>query len=154
MSPLLSLLVHLAPRLQELTVGEEGLISELGLVLLPYPVPCLMVTCSMLENHNLQHFLGFRVGKLVFGDQVRDVLRQCIYSLMGLLPNIGDKFIPMAQKCSSDLMVVTIASRTALGFFILSGIMVQLSIRVWTACLSLPSSMSLSCFQPLCLSSA
>ena len=52
-----------------------------------------------------------------------------------------------AQKCSSDLMVVVMASRVALGFNISSGIMVPLSIRVWRAFLSSPSSMSLSCFQ-------
>ena len=48
------------------------------------------------------------------------------------------------QKCFSDFIIVLIAS----------SIMVWLSIRVWRACLSLPSNMSLSCFQPLQLSSA
>ena len=153
MSPLPSLLVHLAPRLQELTVGEEGLIDELGLVLLPYPVLCLMVTYSVMESHKLQHHLDFKVGKLAFGDEVGDALRQHMYSLASLLPNIRDTFIPMAQKCSSDLMVVLIAFRVALGFFISSSVMVWLSIRVWRACLSLPSYMKLSCFQPLWLSS-
>ena len=43
MTPLLCLLVLLAPHLEHLAVGEEGLICELGLVLLPYPVPGLMV---------------------------------------------------------------------------------------------------------------
>ena len=139
---------------QELTRGEEGLIGELGLVLLPYPVSSLMVPYSMLENHDLQHILGFGVGKLALGDEVADVLRQCVYSLAGLLPNIRDKFVPMGPKMLLVLMVVTIASRVALGFFISSGIMVQLSVRVWRACLSSCSNMSLSCIQPLQLSSA
>ena len=83
---------------QELTMGEEGLIGELGLVLLPYPVPSLRVPYSMLENQDLQHLLGFGVGKLALGDEVRDALRQCMYSLTGQLPNIRDKFIPMGPK--------------------------------------------------------
>ena len=37
---------------------EEGLISELGLVLLPDQAPSIMVPYSMLEYHDLQHLLG------------------------------------------------------------------------------------------------
>ena len=59
-----------------------------------------------------------------------------------------------AQKYPLDLMVIAIASRVALGFFISSGITTPLSIRVWRACLSSPSNMSLSCFQPFWLLSA
>ena len=154
MSPLPSLLELLAPRLQELTMGEQDLIGEMGLFLLLYPISSLVVPYSMLENHDLQHLLGFGVCKLALGDEVGDALGQHMYSVAGQLPNIGDKFILMGQKCSSDLIVVAIASRAALGFFISSGVMVQLCIRVWRACLSLPSNMSLSCFQPLWLSSA
>ena len=79
-------------------MGEEGLIGMLGLVLLPYPVPCLMVVYSVLENHNLQHFLGFGVGKLASGDEVGDALRQHMYSLARLLPNVRDKFVSMGPK--------------------------------------------------------
>ena len=79
-------------------MGEEGLVHELGLVLLPYPVPCLVVMYNMLENHNLQHLVGFEMGKPTFGDEVRDVLKQCIYSNIRLLPNTGDMFVPMSPK--------------------------------------------------------
>ena len=72
--------------------------GELGLVLLPYLVPGLLVPYSMLENHDLQHLLGLGVGKLALGDEVGDALRQCMYSLARLLHNIGDKFIPMGPK--------------------------------------------------------
>ena len=53
-----------------------------------------------------------------------------------------------AQKCSSDFIVILMASRVALGVVMVSFIMVLLSIKVWRACLSLPSNMSLSCFHP------
>ena len=79
-------------------MGEEGPIGELGLVLMPYPVPCLMVMYSMLEDHNIQHLLGFGVGKPAFGDEVGDALRQCMYSLTGLLPNVRDKLVHMSPK--------------------------------------------------------
>ena len=59
----------------------------------------------------------------------------------------------LVQKCSSDFIIVPMASRVALGFFI-SGVMVLLCIRVWRACLSSPSNISLSYFQPFQLSSA
>ena len=83
---------------QELTVGEEGLIGELGLVLLSYLVPSLMILYSMLENHDLQHLLGFGVGTPALSDEVGDALGQHMYSLAGLLPNIRDKFVPMGPK--------------------------------------------------------
>ena len=89
-----------------------------------------MVSNTMLEYHDLQHLLGFGVGKPALGDEVGDALGQCMYSLTGLLPNGGYRFIPMGPKCSSDSMVVPLASRVALGFFISSSIMVWLSIRV------------------------
>ena len=57
-----------------------------------------MVPYSMLEYHDLQQLQGFGVGKPALSDEVGDVLRQCIYSLTGLLPNIGDQFIPMGPK--------------------------------------------------------
>ena len=61
--------------------------------MLPYPVPGLMVPYRVLE-----HFLGFGVGKPALSDEVGDMLEQCMYSLAGLLPNTGDKFIPMGPK--------------------------------------------------------
>ena len=59
-----------------------------------------------------------------------------------------------AQKCSLDLIDVPIASRAHQGIFMLSSMMMPLSMRDWTACLSSPSNMSFSCFQPLQQSSA
>ena len=47
-----------------------------------------------------------------------------------------------AQKCSSDLIVVLVASRACRGVFMLSSIMVLLFIRDWRACLSSPLNMS------------
>ena len=109
---------------------EEGLLHELGMVLLPNPVPSHVVLNSVLENHHLQHLLGFGVREPALGDKIRNALGQCMYPLTGLLPNIGDKFILVGPKFSSDVMVVAVASRAALGFFISSGIKVPLSIRV------------------------
>ena len=47
-TPLLSFLVLLTVSFKHLTMGEEGLICELGLVLLSYSVPGLMVFDCML----------------------------------------------------------------------------------------------------------
>ena len=63
MTPLLSLLVLLAQCLKKLSVGEEGLICELGLVLLPYPVPGLMVFNCMLKDHDFKCFNGWCMCK-------------------------------------------------------------------------------------------
>ena len=57
----------------------------------------------------------------------------------------------LQAKNAPQTLSVLIASRAALGFFISSGIMVWLSMKVWRACLSSPPNMSLSCFQPLWL---
>ena len=79
-------------------MGDEGFIGELALVpaALSSLLPCSNVQHA--ENHNLQHLLGFRVRKCAFGDEVRDVLRDHMYSLAKLLPNIRDKFISMGPK--------------------------------------------------------
>ena len=83
------------------------------------------------------------------GDEVADVLGQCMYSLAGLLPNAGEQLMPVSQKCSSGLTVVLMPPRVAQGVFMISSVVVPMSIKVWRASLSLPSNMSLSCFQLL-----
>ena len=46
--------------LQELTLGKKGTVGELGLVLEPDPVPGIMVSHSMLRDHDFEHFHGLR----------------------------------------------------------------------------------------------
>ena len=47
-TPLSGLLILLTMLFQQLTVREEGLVGQLGLILLPDPIPSLMVLHSML----------------------------------------------------------------------------------------------------------
>ena len=63
MTPLSGLLILLTMLLQQLTVREEGLVGQLGLILLPDPIPSLMVLHSMLQDHYFEHFLGRGMGK-------------------------------------------------------------------------------------------
>ena len=37
-------------------MGKKGLVDELGLVLEPDPVPCLMVLDCMLQEHDFEYF--------------------------------------------------------------------------------------------------
>ena len=48
---LLSLLETLTAGLTQLAVGEKTLVGELGLVLEPDPVPCLVVLHCVLQDH-------------------------------------------------------------------------------------------------------
>ena len=70
---LFSLLELLTARLEQLAVGEKSLVGELGLVLEPDPVPCLMVSCSMLQDHEFKHLLGFGVRKFTLVDEGCDM---------------------------------------------------------------------------------
>ena len=88
MTPLLCLLVFLTPCLEYLAVGEEGLIHELGLVLLPNPVPSLMVLNCMLEDHDHEHLNGWCMCKFRFCDEVTYVLRLCMDPFIRLLLQI------------------------------------------------------------------
>ena len=63
MTPLFSLLVLLTASFLHLTVQEEGLIHELGLVLLPNPVPGLMILNSMLQDHKFKCFSSLCIAK-------------------------------------------------------------------------------------------
>ena len=54
-SLLLGLLVMLMLGLEQFAVGRKGLVGELGLVLEPGPVPGLMVSNSMLQDHDFEH---------------------------------------------------------------------------------------------------
>ena len=59
---LFGLLELLTVGLEQLALGEKRLIGELGLVLELDPVPCLMVFHCMLQDHEFEHLLGFKVG--------------------------------------------------------------------------------------------
>ena len=77
----------------------------------------------MLEDHDLQHLLGFGVGKPTLSDEAGDGLGQSMYSCWTakdccLMLEISSYL--WTKKCSSDFMVVTIASRAALSFVISS----------------------------------
>ena len=98
MSSLPSLLVLLTPGLKQLAMREEGLVCDLGLVLLPNPVPSLVVSHSVLENHYLHHLLGFWVREPALGDEVRNALGQGMYPFIRLLPNVREWFILVGPK--------------------------------------------------------
>ena len=50
-------------------MGERGLVDELGLALEPDTVVDLMVSHSMLQDHDFQHFLGLGVREFTLGDE-------------------------------------------------------------------------------------
>ena len=56
-SLLFGLLVLLAPVFKQFALGEQGLVSELRLVLLADPVPGLVELHCILQDHNFKHFL-------------------------------------------------------------------------------------------------
>ena len=59
-----------------MAVSKKGLVDELGLVLEPDPVPCLVVSHCMLQDDNVEHFLGLVVSEFTLEDKVTDVSRQ------------------------------------------------------------------------------
>ena len=63
MSLLLCLLILLTASLKQLTVSKKGLVGDLGLVLEPEPVPCLMVSHCMLQDYDFEHFYGLVVSE-------------------------------------------------------------------------------------------
>ena len=58
--------------LQHLALGEMNLVGEVGVLLELDPVPCLMVSHSMLQDHDLEHLLGFGVGEFTLRDKCSD----------------------------------------------------------------------------------
>ena len=71
MALLFSLLELLKVGLEQLAMGEKSLVGELELVLEPDPVPCLMVSHCMLQDHEIKHLLGFGVREFTLGDEVQ-----------------------------------------------------------------------------------
>ena len=62
-------------------MGNEGLVGELLLFLLPDPVGRLCGTSQMLQKHYLQGLLGFCVGKFAIVDKEYDFVMECKPSL-------------------------------------------------------------------------
>ena len=118
------------------------------------PASGLMISHCMLQDHDFEHFLCLGLGEFALGDEVTDAHEQHMYTLAWVLPNIREQFVLKGPKCSSGLIAVPVASREHQGVFMLSSVMVLLSIRDWRACILSPSNMSFSCFQPLLQSSA
>ena len=86
----------------------------------------------MLQAHDFKYFLHLEMRELTLGNEVTDAHRQHMYTLAGKLPDLGQQFIPEGPemlKSSLDLIVVPIASRATWGAFILSSVMVLLSMR-------------------------
>ena len=79
----LCLLVLLTLGLNQLAVGEEHPVGQLGLVLEPDSVPCLMVLHSMLQDHEWKHPLGFGVREFALGDE-------CDAGILGMDNLIGE----------------------------------------------------------------
>ena len=50
-------------------MGQKGLVSQLGLVLEPDLVPGFMVPHSVLQEHDFEHILGFRVREFTLDDE-------------------------------------------------------------------------------------
>ena len=73
-----------------LTVGKKGLVGELGLILKPDPVPCLMVMPCMLQDHDCEHFYGLERSEFALGDEGTDTSRQGMDTHVGELADIGE----------------------------------------------------------------
>ena len=79
---------------RQLAAGEKGLVCELGLILEPDSVPCLVVSHCMLQDHELQHLLHFGGGKLALGDEGGNAGGQGMHILVRELADIRKEFIP------------------------------------------------------------
>ena len=62
-------------------MGEKGLLYKLGLIVELDPVPGLMVSHCMLQDHELKHLLCFRLGELGLGDKGGNVGGQGMVTL-------------------------------------------------------------------------
>ena len=54
-------------------MGEKSLVGELGLVLEPDSVPCLVISHSMLQDHEFKHLHSFGVREFALGDEDSDM---------------------------------------------------------------------------------
>ena len=85
---LLGFLVLLPEGLKQFTVGKEGFVGELLLVLLPDPVPGFVVPHCMLQEHCLQGLLHFYVGEFSNVDKWYDSCAEGMYTFLWELPDI------------------------------------------------------------------
>ena len=79
-------------------MGEKGLVGKLRLVLLSDPVSGIVEVHCMLKEHDLQHLLGLGMGELAPGNEVTNALGQHMDSLIGMLPNVREQFIPVCPE--------------------------------------------------------
>ena len=57
-------------------MSRKELVGELGLVLELDPVPCLLVSHCMLQEHDFEHFYGLGENEFTLGDEGTDRGRQ------------------------------------------------------------------------------
>ena len=69
-------------------MGEKDPVGDLGLVLHLDPVPGLMVTQGMLEDHHLQHLLHLVVCELALVDEDYDPNVKGVDAFIELLAHI------------------------------------------------------------------
>ena len=78
-----------------------------------YPVPGLVVSHCMLQDHDFKCLLDVSIGELALVDQCSDAGIKGMDVSIGPLVHTQEE----CQKWSSDLMVVTMVSNTYLGAF-------------------------------------
>ena len=142
---LFDILVMLTACCKQLEMGKKGLVCELLLVLKSDPVTSFMIPQCMIFSI---FFISLCLSLQLFTREVILVLREWIPSL-GCQCTSERSLYQQCQKCSSDLILVAMASVVCWAVFWLSGVIVPVTMSVYRVCWYLPSNIILNCFQPL-----
>ena len=74
----------------DLAVIKKGLVGELGLVLELDPVPYLVVSHCVLQDHDFEYLYGLGVSEFTLGDEGRDMGTQGMDTLIRELADIRE----------------------------------------------------------------
>ena len=135
-------------------MSKKGLAGELGLVLQLDPVPCLVVSHCMLQDHDFEHFLGMGVSEFTLGDEGTDMGRQSMNTLNREPADIRQKLFLEVPEMLPRVHCITNGIKSKPGHLLTlqgDGPIVYEGLEAF---LSLPSNILWSCFQPVLQSSA